>query len=514
MPVYAGLGAKANMNRAAILGLLFIGQLAACGGDDGEEVVPKEILPSTDYEARCAMPRSGTDQVTGEKFTDEKANVLTEQLWLRSWINETYLWYQEVPELDPKKFKTAVDYFDALKTPTITPSGKDKDQFHFTFVTTEWEALAGSGTEASYGLEWALLQTRPPRRLVVAFVTANTPAALAGMKRGTEVVSIDGVAVVDGSDTDTLNNGISPSDVNQAHKFVVTDLGEVGTHEVTMTSAKIDLQPVQSVQVLPLAGEDKVGYMLFTDHIATAEKGLFDAITTLKAQGITDLVLDIRYNGGGFLDIAAELGFMIAGPSAVGKVFERESFNDKHLTTDIFGRALEPTPFIDRGEGFSVSRGTLLPHLDLPRVFVLTGPGTCSASEAVMNGLAGAGVEVIQIGETTCGKPYGFFPQDNCGTTYFAIQFQGVNDKGFGDYADGFVPGVTDKGCVVPDDFSRELGSPEEGRLAAALNYRATGTCPAALAPRTEARATELHQAGEALRAKPLWRQNRILVRP
>jgi carboxyl-terminal processing protease len=82
-------------------------------------------------------------------------------------------------------------------------------------------------------------------------------------------------------------------------------------------------------------------------------------------------------------------------------------------------------------------------------------------------------VQVNLIGNTTCGKPYGFIPQDNCGTTYFAIQFKGVNNQGAGDYADGIAPT-----CVVADDFSRPLGDPAEGRLAAALSYRVTGICP------------------------------------
>ncbi len=91
-------------------------------------------------------------------------------------------------------------------------------------------------------------------------------------------------------------------------------------------------------------------------------------------------------------------------------------------------------------------------------------------------------VEVIQIGGTTCGKPYGFYPADNCGTTYFAIQFEGVNAKGFGDYADGFVPGGGGPsgvpGCQAADDLAHQLGDPAEARLAAALGYRATGSCP------------------------------------
>ena len=118
-------------------------------------------------------------------------------------------------------------------------------------------------------------------------------------------------------------------------------------------------------------------------------------------------------------------------------------------------------------------------------MFVLTGPGTCSASEAVINSLLGIDIEVVLIGDTTCGKPYGSYPFDNCGTTYFTTQFRSANAKGFSDYPDGFSPanlvnssGVAVSGCAVADDFSNALGDPEEARLAVALSYIEDGSCP------------------------------------
>jgi hypothetical protein len=236
-----------------------------------------------------------------------------------------------------------------------------------------------------------------------------------------------------------------------------------------------------------------VGYILFNDHIATAESALITAVTQLNAWGISDLVIDIRYNGGGYLDIASELAYMVAGPTqTAGKTFELLTFNDKHKTVDpVTGAAITPVGFHSTARGFSATAGTALPYLGLSKVYVLTGPDTCSASESVMNSLRGAGVQVIQIGSTTCGKPYGFYPQDNCGTTYFSIQFKGVNAAGFGDYSDGFAPANSPvaatlapnavfPGCSVGDDFNHALGDPAEARLAAALQYSAGGTCPAA----------------------------------
>jgi hypothetical protein len=285
-----------------------------------------------------------------------------------------------------------------------------------------------------------------------------------------------------------------------------------------MTSASVQSSPVQNVKTIDTA-TGKVGYLTFNDHIATAELGLINAITQLQAEQITDLVLDLRYNGGGYLAIAAQLSYMIAGQAATsGKAFERLSYNDRYQKTDPFsGEPLTPSPFLDVALGFSAAAGRQLPALSLRRVFVLTGPGTCSASESIINGLRGIDVEVIQIGATTCGKPYGFVPQDNCGTTYFAIQFQGVNDKGFGDYADGFTPGGTGgaavPGCVISDDLSHELGDADEGRLAAALAYRATGACPIVTTAQTARGSADL-SAVDGQVVKPAWRTNRIVGGP
>ena len=152
------------------------------------------------------------------------------------------------------------------------------------------------------------------------------------------------------------------------------------------------------------------------------------------------------------------------------------------------------TPFYSTGLGFSLANGTPLDSLNLGRVFILSTSRTCSASEAVINGLRGIDVEVILIGGGTCGKPYGFFPTDNCGETYFTVQFGGINDRGFGEYSDGFLPqnsgsniGVKIPGCAVSDDFSSELGDPGEALFATALSYRENGTCPtpSTVAPKT-----------------------------
>jgi C-terminal processing protease CtpA/Prc len=255
--------------------------------------------------------------------------------------------------------------------------------------------------------------------------------------------------------------------------------------DVALTSAVVTTTPVKNVKTIDTP-TGKVGYLSFEDHNGVSELQLVNAFSTLKNQGVTDLVLDMRYNGGGLLYVASELAYMIAGPATAGKTFERAVYNDKTAPD-------APIPFRSTAYGFSAPRNLALPYLGLKRVTVLTTSDTCSASEAVINGLRGVDVQVDLIGGTTCGKPYGFTPMDNCGTTYFTIQFQGANAKGFGDFADGFAPT-----CAVPDDMAHALGDPAEGMLAAALSYRATNACPAATAAR--ARGVPMHLARSQLK--------------
>ena len=464
--------------------------------------------------AKCANPRSGVDPITGNGYPDAKGTLDDEKKFLKAFIDDTYLWYSEVPAADPSQYATATDYFNVLKTTQKTASGSDKDRFHFWQDTAEWEQLSQTGVQAGYGVTWALLATRPPRKAVAAYNEPGSPAANQNVTRGVEVITVDGEDVVNGTNVDKLNAGLFPAGINETHTFQVLDVGSTTPRNVTMTSANVTGTPVQNVHTIDTA-TGKVGYMLFNDHLATAEKGVVNAVTALKAAGIADLVVDIRYNGGGYLDIASELAYMIAGAQNTnGKIFEQTIFNDKHPSNNpVNGSLISPTPFHTSTVGLSLSRGLALPTLNLAKAYVLTGSGTCSASESLLNGLAGANVQVIQVGSTTCGKPYGFYPEDNCGTTYFSIQFKGVNAKGFGDYSDGFVPGATTTGsfagCKVADDFSHALGDVNEARLAAALAYRQSATCPTP----TSSALLSGGLSGEGRVFKSIFQTNRILRR-
>ena len=113
---------------------------------------------------------------------------------------------------------------------------------------------------------------------------------------------------------------------------------------------------------------------------------------------------------------------------------------------------------------------------------MLAGPRTCSASEQVVNGLRGVGVDVVAIGDTTCGKPVGFLPQcDACGTTYSVVNFESVNARNEGRYFDGFAAT-----CAVAEDFSVPIGATNDSLLVAAAHHADNGACPAGTAAREQ----------------------------
>jgi carboxyl-terminal processing protease len=340
----------------------------------------------------------------------------------------------------------------------------------------DWNALTQSGTSAGYGVEWYLGSPTPPRNIRIAYVDPGTPGAQQGLVRGMTLVSVNGVSADDGTQAgvSTLNEALFAPKLNATYTFVVSTGGAQQTKTVTATT--VTTVPVQNAKVIDTPN-GKVGYLTFNTHILPAESQLVSAFTTFASARVDDLVLDLRYNGGGFLFLASQVGYMVAGGTRTsGKTFEKLIFNDKRTADN--NDPDNNTPFYNVTSGVTGTGTTAnqpLPQLNLSRVFVLTSRGTCSASESLVNALRGIDVQVILIGDTTCGKPFGFTAKDNCGISYFPIEFRGANQKGFGDYADGF-----SASCAVPDDLSKQLGDPTERQLAAALTYRTTGACPTA----------------------------------
>ncbi len=533
------------MHRKWIVGLkaaLLVG-LVSCGGGGsssgggapnpppGGITYAAGVYPaSSTFANQCAVPRTGMCP-WGAACPDKKGSALAEKHFLRSWTNELYLWFSEVADTNPASAGgTVIDYFNTLKTNAVTASGADKDKFHFTYDTAEFYALAQSGTSVGYGIIWASVKPTVQREVRVQEVQAGSQAAMAGIRRGDLLLNLDGIDVVNDatqSGTNALIAALFSPTNGSVHTYQIRDRDNPNlVRSGSLTAAPIAFDSVQKVTWFA-SPSGNVGYIQFDDHLAQAEAQLVSAINQLKGIGVADLVLDMRYNGGGYLDIAAELAYMIAGPTPTfGKWFEKLQFNSKYPTKDpVTGATLTPVPFYTNGQQFSVPSSTNLPYLGLSRVYVLTSSDTCSASESVMNGLRGVGIAVYQIGGDTCGKPYGFYAQDNCGTSYFSIQFRGINYDNFGDYSDGFSatrvlgdPRANLPGCPATDDLLHDLGDQAEGQLSVALAYRNSGnaSCPAPVSISGKVHVSQLvpSEVDESLAIRKPdqpWRNNRLL---
>ena len=478
--------------------------------------VADQFEPAASYKNRCANPRINVrNPFTEKNYQDQQGSVLAENFWLRSWNNNVYFWYKNITDTNPENYANPVDYFRVLKSNAIDTQGELIDKYHYAVSTEEYIQRTESGVTSGYGISFHISSYQPPRQLTVRYVEPNSPADNAGIKRGTQILEVNGIDLVNATFTEFQNivAEFSATEVNDTNTLRFINSDAIHAQNATLTAAEISIQPVQNVTIIhDNIRNEKIGYLLFNEHMSKAEQPLIDAFNDFKDESVDDLILDLRYNGGGAAYLASGIAAMISSSATTdGKVFTKVAMNDKHRDIDPFtSDPIQPLPFINQDRS-----GKKLPQLGLSRVFIITSDETCSASELIINGLRGIDIEVIQIGSTTCGKPYGFYPTDNCGITYMSVNYKGVNNKGFGDYSNGFSPaneaqaaGVKIPGCYAVDDFTHPLGDPEENRIATALAYRSDGACPVVLA-----RPAPDNEKQKGFTIEPEWINNAIMGR-
>lgn len=454
-----------------------VGMLTACGGG-GNDTPPQLTNTSnnTFIEIKCAL---GEVNVSGVCRSAE--NICTaeaEKSWVRGYLDDFYLWYDEIPERKATDYATPRNYFDALLV-------KDKDRFSYTMSEEEADGFFESGLQLSYGVLWGY---ETDNTLRVRFVEPNSKAAQAGVIRGDYVISINN-QMIDTLTYQQVNELLTPKNAVPVNVKLMANYSGI-IKDVTLQGENIVTSPVPYYSVLPAqSNQDKVGYLLFNDHVATASNKLIEAVSYFKQQQITDLVLDLRFNSGGYIYIANELAAMIGGNKTEGQLFTKFIYNNKYLADYYY---YTKTSYPSRQP---------LPYLNLSRLFVLTSDETCSASEAIINSLSPF-MPVIKIGSATCGKPYGMEGATNCDVAYFAITFKGENAYGQSVPTTGYTPT-----CQAYETLNDQLGSPQEGLLASALYYRDTGNC---LMNNAIQSAKLVNTTKIKPLAKPKWQNNMI----
>lgn len=427
---------KSNpLRRNALAGCLMPMLLAACGGGGG-----------------------GGGGDGGSSPAPTVCTVQEHQAWLGDYMNEWYFWYRLSPRPDASVYADVQGYFDAL---LYTGSSPDfpSDRYSGSQPTESFNRFFGDGATLGFGLSVAALEldrdgTKP---LFVRHIEPLSPAARAGVQRGDRVLTVNGRPV---------------SELIAAEDFAALTPPEVGnTLDLTLRQGGVDrsfslraevfsLTPVSGTMVVTTAGGRRLGYVAVKDMVSQALAPLETAFARFRAESVQDLVLDLRYNGGGLVSTGATLASYVAGSRATGVNYASLLYNDKRASNNL-------------SYPFTVQ----LSALNLPRVFVLMGRRTCSASEQLINGLRGAGVEVVAIGEASCGKPVGSLPTSACGRTYSVINFESVNQRNEGRYFDGFAPT-----CEVAENFSAPAGGGGDPLMNAARTAADTGFCPAVVA--------------------------------
>ena len=393
----------------------------------------------------------------------QSCSVADQKAWLGDYMNEWYFWYRLAPQPDPAAYPTLDAYFNALLY-TGTDPAFPADRWSYTESTESFNRFFGDGQSLGYGVSVAGLEVtgQPTRPLYVRYVEPLSDAATKGVVRGDQVLSINGRSA---AEIIAANDYSALTAVNVGDQLALVLHNAGGDRSVTLTAGVYALTPVSVTSIVSSPAGRKMGYVLVKDMIGQALPPLDTAFAQFKATGVSEVVLDLRYNGGGLVSTATTVASYVAGPLGAGHTFASLLYNDKRAATD--------------NRSFLFSNPALAAAAGVARVFVLTGPRTCSASEQVINGLRGIGIDVVAIGDTTCGKPVGFLPTSACGTTYSVVNFESVNERNEGRYFDGFAPT-----CAVAEDFSLPLGSPAEPLLLAARDYADTGACPATGAAR------------------------------
>jgi carboxyl-terminal processing protease len=362
-------------------------------------------------------------------------------------MKDAYLWYDKVPEVAYAGYPSPESLLQDLVYASL-------DRWSYINTKSANDAYYEEGRSLGMGFRLAYDAEGDVR---LSFVHSASPAGDAGLRRGDKALAINGKTVEEIDQADLWTDVLGPEE--EGVEVVFTMERPDGAVDVTLTKRWYTLTSVGQPRFFSV-GSKTVGYLFFGRFIEPAAAELDDAFATLAQRQVDELVLDLRYNGGGRLNVAQHLASLVHQPAELDAELARLVYNDRHSDWD------ERMVF----EGVESSS-------KLARLIVITSPGTASASEMLVNGLRPY-IDVKLVGTTTHGKPVGMATWEYCDKVILPISFRVLNAGGEGDYYDGLPPS-----CWAEDQIQVELGDPAEASLAEALYIVEHGVCSNGVPP-------------------------------
>jgi carboxyl-terminal processing protease len=353
-------------------------------------------------------------------------------------MKDVYLWYDHLPNVDPAIYPTPDSLMSTLRY-------KQYDRWSFVLTKEQYNEYFTAGEMIGHGF---MLGLDRDGNIRIALIYPTTQAYQQGVRRGWIITKVNGTDV----NTSNIFNLLGASEVGITNNITFIN-GSGETVDLSLTKEVVSLSPVVYSTVLN-EGDKKIGYMVFQDFIDNAKPELDSVFDTFRTTGIDDLVIDLRYNGGGAVDVAQYLASWILGKNDGGQPFVNFRHNDKLTSWDT-----------------TLNVPANANALTLNRVFFIGTANTASASELTINGVKPYLTSTVLIGSTTDGKPVGMyaFPFTNYDYVVLPICFRYTNANNVGDFYSGLTPDIQ-----ADDDLTRDFGDPEESSLKAALDYIAS----------------------------------------
>lgn len=416
-----------NRNFAALTASML---LVACGGGGG----------------------GGDDDVTGPPGQGPvgECSAAGQKQFVVDAMRDWYLWNDRLPDaVDINAYATPEDLLAFLTT--FSPdlgTGGPVDRFSFINSAAADSAFFGEGKFEGFGFSSRFLDADDWR---LTQVYEGSPAAAAGFARGQRIVALNGRSIADLQAAEGVNAVLDAPPVEFALRRP-----DATEFTVIVDTDIVTIDPVPQWRVLPLAGTPGVGYIELRTFISTADPELDSVFGEFQSRGISDLIVDLRYNGGGLVSTAELLGDYLGGAVAQNLLFSETQFNAD--------RAAE----YNDSEFFELLGNSL----NLSRLYIIATQNTASASELVTNSL-GPHVDAFIVGDRTFGKPVGQIGLEFCDRILRPTSFRTVNAFGEGDYFDGLPVQ-----CPAVDDLSVPVGDASDPNVIAALTHAETGACP------------------------------------